>query len=195
MGSVTPLRRLRGRTLGLVGFGQIPQSLAPKAQAFGLRVIASDPYVNQELAERASVKLVSFAELLQQSDYVSMHAPLTAETMHMFNQDTLRQMRPGALLVNTARGPLIEEDALVAALDEGQIGGAALDVLPREPLDPGSPLLGRANVILTPHVAFYSEEALRELQSKAAQEVASVLTGQAPRYPVNPEVLEHRQET
>jgi D-3-phosphoglycerate dehydrogenase / 2-oxoglutarate reductase len=193
--SVAPLRRLRGRTLGLVGFGQIPRTLAPKAQAFGLRVIAYDPYIAEALAAEQDVELVSLEELLQHSAYISVHAPLTEETLHMFNANTLRQMQPGALLVNTARGPLVDEEALVGALDEGHLGGAALDVLPHEPLDPNSPLLGRADIILTPHVAFYSEEALRELQSKAAQEVASVLTGQAPRYPVNPEVLDHRQET
>lgn len=190
--AVAPLHRLRGRTLGLVGFGQIPQALAPKAQSFGLRVIAHDPYLDAQLAAQHGVELVSFEELLQQANYVSIHAPLTEETRHMFDAAAFSQMQPGALLVNTARGPLVEEEALIAALDEGQIGGAALDVLSQEPPIADSPLLGRPDLILTPHAGFYSEESLRELQTKAAQEVARVLTGQAPRYPVNAEELNRR---
>lgn len=189
--AVVPLHRLRGRTLGLVGFGQIPRALAPKAQAFGLEVLAHDPYVDAQVAAEEDVELVSFENLLQRSDYVSIHAPLTPETHHMFDADAFRQMPTGALLVNTARGPLVEEAALIAALDEGQIAGAALDVLAEEPPAADSPLLGRSDVILTPHTGFYSEESLRELQTKAAQEVARVLRGQAPRYPVNAEELKH----
>lgn len=189
--AVVPLHRLRGRTLGLVGFGQIPRALAPKAQAFGLQVLAHDPYVDAGVAAEEDVELVSFQELLQRSDYVSIHAPLTDETHHMFDAAAFRQMRPGAFLVNTARGPLVEVEALITALDESQIAGAALDVLPQEPPAADSPLLGRPDVILTPHVGFYSEESLRELQTKAAEEVARVLRGQAPRYPVNAEELKH----
>lgn len=187
--AVVPLHRLRGHTLGLVGFGQIPRALAPKAQAFGLKVLSHDPYVDAGVAAEEGVQLVSFEELLQEADYVSIHAPLTEETRHMFDATAFRQMRPGALLINTARGPLVEEEALITALDEGRLGGAGLDVLPQEPPAADSPLLGRPDVILTPHVGFYSEESLRELQTKAAQEVARVLGGEAPRYPVNAQEL------
>lgn len=190
MKAVQPLHRVRGRTLGLVGFGKIPRALAPKARALGLKVVTYDPYVSDEVTAALGVERVDFAELLRSADYVSIHAPLTAETQHMFNADTFGQMKPGALLINTARGPLVDEQALADALDKNQLAGAALDVMPREPPPADSPLLGRDNVILTPHIAFYSEESLIELQTKAAQEVALVLTGKPPRYPLNPEVLD-----
>ena len=189
MRAVIPIHRLRGRTLGLVGFGKIPRALTPKAQALGLKVMTYDPYVSDEVTVPLDVKCVDFDELLRSADYISAHAPLTAETHHMFNADAFRQMKPEALLINTARGPLVDEQALANALDEGRLAGAALDVMPQEPPPADSPLRGRDNVILTPHIAFYSEESLVELQTKAAQEVARVLAGKSPRYPVNPEVL------
>jgi len=188
MPSVVPIHRLRGTVLGLVGFGRIPQLLAPKAQAFGMRVIASDPYVHEEVMSRAGVKRVEFAELVKTADYISIHAPLMPETNHLFNAAVFSQMKPTAYLVNTARGSVVDEVALAAALDKGQLAGAALDVVEKEPPS-GSPLLGRDNVILTPHTGFYSEESLAELQTKAAEEVVRVLSGEAPRNPVNPEVL------
>ncbi len=188
MPSVVPIHRLRGTVLGLVGFGRIPQLLAPKAQAFGLRVIACDPYVPEEVMSRARVKRVEFAELVKTSDYISIHAPLMPETTHLFNAAVFSQMKPTAYLVNTARGPVVDEAALAAALDQHQLAGAALDVVEKEPPS-NSPLLGRDNVILTPHTGFYSEESLADLQTKAAEEVVRVLSGQAPRNPVNPEVL------
>lgn len=188
MPSVVPIHRLRGTVLGLVGFGRIPQLLAPKAQAFGLHVIAFDPYVPEEVMSRAGVKRVEFAELVKTSDYISIHAPLMPETNHLFNAAVFSQMKPTAYLVNTARGPVVDEAALAAALDQRQLAGAALDVVEKEP-PTNSPLLGRDNVILTPHTGFYSEESLADLQTKAAEEVVRVLSGEAPRNPVNPEVL------
>ena len=188
MTSVVPIHRLRGTVLGLVGFGRIPQLVAPKAQAFGLDVIAFDPYIPADVMARANVKKVEFAELLRKSDYISVHSPLSPETQHLFNAEAFRQMKPTAYLVNTARGPIVEEKALAEALDKRQLAGAALDVVEKEPPS-GSPLLGRDNVILTPHTAFYSEESLLELQRKAAEEVVRVLSGEPPRNPVNPEVL------
>lgn len=189
MPAVAPLYRLRGRTLGLVGFGNIPQMVAPKAQAFGLKVVAHDPYVAKERAAELGVEIVDLDTLLETSDYVSVHAPLTPETKNLIGADAFRKMKPTALLVNTARGPLVDTNALVIALDKGEIGGAALDVVPVEPLPADSPLLNRDNVILTPHTAFYSVDALLDLQSKAAQDVARVLAGERPVYPVNPDVL------
>ena len=189
MKAVVPIHRLRGTVLGLVGFGRIPQLVAPKAKSFGLRVMACDPFAPPELLAREGVEQVDFAELLAQSDYVSIHAPLLPETRNLFNADVFRQMKPTAYLINTARGPIVDETALARALDEGQLAGAALDVMPQEP-PVGSPLLGRDNVIITPHTSFYSEESLLELQRKAAQEVAAVLTGNVPKNPVNPEALQ-----
>jgi D-3-phosphoglycerate dehydrogenase len=188
MPAVTPIHRLRGTVLGLVGFGRIPQLVAPKAKAFGMRVVASDPYVPQAVMEQAGVGKVEFAELLKISDYISIHSPLLPETHHLFSTAVFNQMKPGALIVNTSRGPVVDEAALAAALDAKQIAGAALDVLEQEP-PVSSPLFGRDNVILTPHTSFYSVESLEELQTKAAEEVVRVLSGQPPRNPVNPEAL------
>jgi D-3-phosphoglycerate dehydrogenase len=188
MPAVVPIHRLRGTVLGLVGFGRIPQLVAPKAKAFGMRVVSSDPYVPQTVMEKAGVDKVEFAELLKISDYVSIHSPLLPETHHLFSTAVFNQMKPGALIVNTSRGPVVDEAALAAALDSRQIAGAALDVLEQEP-PVSSPLFGRDNVILTPHTSFYSVESLEELQTKAAEEVVRVLSGQPPRNPVNPEAL------
>jgi D-3-phosphoglycerate dehydrogenase len=184
MPAVVPIHRLDGCVLGLVGFGNIPRRLAPKAQAFGMRVVTHDPYVSADVLKAAGVEAVDFDGLLAVSDFVSIHVPLTPETRGLFNTQTFAKMKPGALLVNTARGPLIDEPALVAALKAGQIGGAALDVVATEPLPKNSPLIGHDDIILSPHTAFYSEEALVELQTKCASDVARVLSGEPPVYPV-----------
>jgi D-3-phosphoglycerate dehydrogenase len=184
MKAVVPIHRLRGTTLGLVGFGRIPQFVAPKAQAFGLKVVAFDPFIPADVFARYDVESVNFEQLLAASEYVSIHCPLMPETRNLFGADAFTQMKDRAYLVNTARGPIVDEAALAAALDAKQIAGAALDVLPQEP-PVSSPLFGRDNVILTPHTSFYSEESLVELQTKAANEVKSVLTGDSPRNPVN----------
>ena len=188
MKAVVPIHRLRGKVLGLVAFGQIPQLVAPKAQAFGMRVVAYDPYISSEILSRANVERVEFEELLKISDYVSIHTPLLPNTRHLFSADSFRRMKPAAYLINTARGPIVDEVALAAALDGKQIAGAALDVMENEPPN-DSPLLGRENVILTPHTSFYSEESLVDLQIKASEEVVRVLSGMPARNPVNPEVM------
>jgi D-3-phosphoglycerate dehydrogenase / 2-oxoglutarate reductase len=187
MKAVTPIHRLRGTVLGLVAFGQIPQLLAPKAQAFGLRVVAFDPFVSDAVMARAGVERIEFDQLVAVSDYISIHAPLVPETRHLFNADVFRRMKPNAYLINTARGPIVDEAALAQALDDRQLAGAALDVMEQEP-PANSPLFGRENVILTPHTSFYSEESLIDLQTKASEEVLRALTGQPVRNPVNPEV-------
>jgi D-3-phosphoglycerate dehydrogenase / 2-oxoglutarate reductase len=181
---IVPLRRLDGQVLGLVGFGNIPRALAPKAKAFGLKVITHDPYVSADVVKALGVENTSFEDLLGRSDFVSVHAPLLPATRGLMNAAAFARMKKGAFLVNTARGPLVDETALVGALDSGHLGGAALDVVTAEPLAKDSPLLGRDNVILTPHTAFYSVEALEELQTKCATDVARVLSGEAPVYPV-----------
>jgi len=182
---ITPLRRLEGQVLGLIGFGNIPRALAPKAKAFGLRVVVHDPYVSPEMLAAAAVEDASFDALLAMSDFVSVHAPLLPATRGLVNAAAFAKMKKGALLINTARGPLIDEAALVAALDSGHLGGAALDVVTTEPLARDSPLIGRDNVILTPHTAFYSVEALEELQTKCASDVARVLSGEKAVYPIS----------
>jgi D-3-phosphoglycerate dehydrogenase len=181
---IVPIHRLSGQVLGLVGFGNIPRALAPKAKAFGLRVVTHDPYASADVLAQAGVEGVGFDALLGMSDFVSIHAPLMPATRGLFNAEVFAKMKTGAFLVNTARGPLVDEDALIAALDSGHLGGAALDVVTAEPLAKDSKLLGRDNVILTPHTAFYSVEALNELQTKCAADVARVLSGEPPVYPV-----------
>jgi D-3-phosphoglycerate dehydrogenase / 2-oxoglutarate reductase len=182
---LVPLRRLEGQVLGLIGFGNIPRALAPKAKAFGLKVLAHDPYVAKEMLGAAGVEGVSFDDLLARSDFISVHAPLLPATRGLMNAAAFAKMKKGAFLINTARGPLLDEAALVAALDSGKLGGAALDVMAAEPLPKDSPLLGRDNVILTPHTAFYSVEALDELQTKCASDVARVLSGEKALYPIS----------
>jgi D-3-phosphoglycerate dehydrogenase len=185
MPAVVPIRRIEGTVLGLVGFGNIPRLVAPKAQAFGIKVIAFDPYAKPEMFKAANVTGVDFDTLLKTSDYISVHAPLLPATRGMMNADAFGKMKKGAYLVNTARGPLIDEPALIAALDTGQLGGAGLDVVAAEPLVKDSKLLGRDNVIISPHTGFYSIEALNELQTKCAADVARVLSGEKAVYPIS----------
>jgi D-3-phosphoglycerate dehydrogenase len=184
MPAVVPIYRLEGRVLGLIGFGNIPRKLVPKARAFGLHVIAHDPFVAPDVVTSLGAESVGFDELLQQSDFISVHAPLTPQTRGLLNAEAFGKMKKGVAIVNTARGPLIDEQALLQALDSGRVGAAALDVLPVEPPPKDFPLLGRDNVILSPHTGFYSVDALNELQTKCASDVARVLSGEKPVYPV-----------
>ena len=144
---------------------------------------------------RSGVKSIDFTQLVKISGHISLRAPLVPETHHIVNADVFRQMKPTAYLINTARGPLVDEEALVDALNKGQPAGAALVALPQEPPPDGSPLFGRDNVILTPHMSFYSLESVADLQTKAAEEVVRVISGQMPRNPVNPEVLKPAPRT
>jgi D-3-phosphoglycerate dehydrogenase / 2-oxoglutarate reductase len=182
---IVPLRRLEGQVLGLVGFGNIPRALAPKARAFGLKILTHDPYVAKDVLAAEGVEGVSFDELLARSDFISVHAPLSPATRGMMNSGAFAKIKKGAYLINTARGPLIDEAALIAALDSGHLGGAALDVVTEEPPAEDLGLLNRDNVILTPHTAFYSVEALEELQTKCASDVARVLSGEKAIYPIS----------
>ena len=183
------IRRLRGQTLGLLGFGKIARALAAKAQALGMRVLAMDPYVDAETMARQDVRAVDFETLLAEADAVSIHVPLSPTTRGIIGERELARMKPTAFLVNTSRGGLVDEQAVAAALEAGRLGGAALDVLVQEPPPADHPLRQAPNVILTPHLAFYSREAVVELQTKAAEEVARALRGEPPRSPVNREVL------
>lgn len=180
-----PLHRLRGRTLGLVGFGRIARRLADKAAALGLRVIAADPYVSDDDTRAAGVEPRSLGELLAQSDFVSLHAPLTPETRHVIDASAIAVMKPGVILINTSRGPLVDLGAVRDGLEAGRLGGAALDVLEVEPPERDEPFLRRPDVVVTPHAAFYSEESIAELQRKAAEQVVAALAGEIPPYAVN----------
>jgi D-3-phosphoglycerate dehydrogenase len=180
-----PIHRMRGRVLGLVGFGRIARALAVKAAAIGFRVVASDPYVVDELVREAGVEPRSLEDLFAEADVLSIHAPLTEGTRHLIGADAIARMKPGAIVVNTSRGPLVDRAALLEALESGRLGGAGLDVLETEPPDPGDPLLTHPNVVVTPHAAFMSIESVAELRRKAAEQVVIALAGDTPPYAVN----------
>jgi D-3-phosphoglycerate dehydrogenase / 2-oxoglutarate reductase len=182
-----PMFRLVGRTLGLVGFGNIAREVAVRASAFGMSVLFSDPYVEED-QHGVEGKKVDLPTLLREADFVSLHPPLASQTRKMINEDTLRQMKPTAFLINCARGPIVDTDALVRALDARTIAGCALDTTDPEPLPDPHPLRGQENVIITPHTAWYSEQAMVGLQAGAPNEVRRVLSGQWPVNVVNPGV-------
>jgi D-3-phosphoglycerate dehydrogenase len=183
------IRRLRGQTLGLLGFGKIAKSLASKVEPFGVKVLVYDPYLDPSLIAQHGVEAVSLDRLLAEADAVSIHVPLSPETRHIIGKRELARMKPTAFLINTSRGGIVDEEALAEALKEGRLGGAALDVLSVEPPPVDHSLQQAPNLILTPHLAFYSRESVIELQTKAAEEVARALKGEPPRSPVNPAVL------
>lgn len=183
------IRRLRGQTLGLLGFGKIARALAAKAQVLGMQVLAVDPFVDAKTMTRLKVRAADLDTLLSESDAVSVHVPLSAETRGIIGERALARMKPTAFLINTSRGGLVDEGALAAALAAGRLAGAALDVVEKEPPPPDHPLRQAPNVILTPHLAFYSQEAVVELQTKVAEETARAFRGEPPRSPVNREVL------
>jgi D-3-phosphoglycerate dehydrogenase len=167
-----------------VGFGNIARQVARRAASFGMRILFADPFV-EEAVHDVPGKKTGFESLLAESDFVSLHPPLTPETRKMIGEKTLSRMKPTAFLINCSRGPVIDTDALVRALDEKKIAGCALDTTDPEPLPDPHPLRGRENVILTPHVAWYSEQALVGLQAGAPSEVRRVLSGEWPLNVVN----------
>jgi D-3-phosphoglycerate dehydrogenase len=185
-----PIHRVAGGTLGIVGFGRIGSALARKAQGLGLNVIAHDPGLGDEEAAAAGIERVELAELAGRADFVSIHAPLTKQTEGQIDGDFLRRMKPAAVLVNAARGAIVDQEALLRALRDHRLAAAALDVFVPERLPPDHPLLAQPNLIATPHVAFYSEESVRDLEVLAAENVAAILSGRRPAFVVNPEVLE-----
>jgi D-3-phosphoglycerate dehydrogenase len=187
-GVLCPMGGLRGERLGLVGFGAIARLVAQKASAFGLRVAAYDPLVADDAFAKLEVERAELDELLATSDYVSLHAPLTPATRHMINAQRLALMKPGAFLVNTSRGALVDEPALVAALQSGQIAGAALDVFAHEPPGADHPLLHLENVIVTPHSAYCSDTSYARVRRMAAEAAAQTLRGTWPEFVANPQV-------
>jgi D-3-phosphoglycerate dehydrogenase len=190
LSALKPLHRLSGQTLGLIGLGNIARTLVPKAKAFGFRIIAYAPHVPNILFRTSKVKPVELDQLLEESDFVSMHTALTSETKHMMGLQQFKKMKPTAYFINTARGELVDEKALYTALSEGLIAGAGLDVLSPEPPSPDNPLLKLDNVLITGHFAYYSEESREELFMRPWEEVARVLQGEWPHGLVNPQVKE-----
>ena len=179
---------IRGQVLGLIGFGQIPRALVPKAKGFGFRILAYDPYVPVEVIENMVVEAVGFDYLLQESDYVSVHCALTAENRHMLGAEQFKMMKFTGYLINTARGPLVDEKALYASLTRGEIAGAALDVIEVEPITLDNPLLKLDNVVITGHSGHYSDMAIANIRHRPFEDVSRIISGEWPRGWVNPGV-------
>ncbi len=179
-----PLHRVQGKVLGLVGFGKIGSALADRATAFGMKIRFYDPHFKGEIPA-GIVRDIELKSLLERSDAISLHAPLGPSTRHLIGREKLSLMRKGAIIINTSRGGLIDTEALLAALEEGRLGGAGLDVLEVEAGSEAARFARYPNAIVTPHAAFYSEEAMAELQAKCSEDIRRVLTDQEPRYWVN----------
>lgn len=179
---------LHGETVGIVGLGNIGGAFARRVAALEMRVIAHDPYVDPARFAALGVERVSLEALAEQSDYVSVHTLLNAETRHLIGEAFFRRMKPTALLINTSRGPVVDERALVRALEDKRLAGAALDVWEQEPPAADNPLLRMPNVIATPHAAYFSSAAVAQVPRRCGEEVARVLTGQRPLNVVNPEI-------
>jgi D-3-phosphoglycerate dehydrogenase len=180
---------LHGETVGIVGLGNIGSAFARRAAAFEMTVIGYDPYVDDaRFAALGVERMPSLADLAERADYVTVHTLLNDETRHLIGEAFFARMKPTAVLINTSRGPVVDEKALARALNEKRLAGAALDVWEREPVDPGNPLLKMDNVIATPHAAYFSTAAVAQVPRRCGEEVARALTGQRPLHVVNPEV-------
>ena len=183
---------LTGETMGVVGYGRIGTAFARRCTALGMRILAYDPYKTMPLDDQTGAELTpDLAALLAGSDYVSLHCPLSAETRHLIGEAQLRAMRPRAFLINTARGAVVDEQALIRALQEGWIGGAGIDAFEQEPPPPDSPLLTLENVVLSPHNAFFSDASVARMHRRVAEEIIVVLEGGWPDNPLNPALAGH----
>ena len=181
---------LENKVLGIVGFGKVGREVAKRAKALQMRILAYDPYVSPDLMKSLGVESTTLERLLEESDVVTLHVRLTDETRHMIGERELKRMKPTAILVNTSRGEIVDEKALIKALNEGWIAGAALDVFEKEPLPPDHPFLKMDNVTITPHIAGASKEVVKRSVIMIAEDVKRLLKGEKPLYCVNPEVLE-----
>jgi D-3-phosphoglycerate dehydrogenase len=179
---------LHGETIGIVGLGNIGSAFARRITAFEMKVIACDPYVNDAHFAKLGVERVTLEQLAERSDYVSVHTLLNKETHHLIGEKFFGRMKPTAILINTSRGPVVDEKALTRALEEKRLAGAALDVWEKEPVAADNPLLKMDNVIATPHAAYFSSPAVAQVPRRCGEEIARVLTGQRPLHVVNPEV-------
>jgi len=180
---------LKGKTVGIIGLGNIGQRVAKLLTSFETKTIAYDPYVSEETAKKCNAKLVDFETLLKSSDIITLHCPLTKETRGLIGWDEVELMKPGVLVINTARGPIFPEKVLYKALIEGKIAGAAIDVFEKEPPNLDEPLYKLDNVIVTPHIAAYTREGLRKMDITVANDVVKALKGEIPKYLVNKSVL------
>ena len=186
-----PMFQLKGQTLGLIGFGRISRHLVPKAKGFELRIVAFDPYVPSNVFEELGVESVSLDYLVENSDYVSIHAASTPEARYMLGIEQFKKMKPTAYVINCARGQFISEEALYTALTQGYIAGAALDVMEKEAVSVDHPLLSLDNVIITAHSAYYSAESVSEFRRRPYEEISRIIKGEWPRWLLNPQVKEN----
>ncbi len=182
---LAPTGSITGQTLGIIGCGNIGRMVARKAKCFGLNIIGYDPHVDQELTNAAGITLKSLTEVLKESDYITCHPFLWHETFHIIGEKEFRMMKPMVYVINTSRGPVIDQQALIKALEEKWISGAGIDVFEKEPIDPNDPLLKMNNVILTPHTAFYSDASDQRVRTSVAQESARIARGYLPKNIVN----------
>jgi D-3-phosphoglycerate dehydrogenase len=190
LGVAAPVHRLSGQSLGIIGLGQIGRRVARRAQAFGLHVMAApDPAVSHQEAAALGIDTLPLEQVLRQADHVSLHVPLTTEIHHLINAETLSLMKPTATIINTSRGPVVDQTALIEALQCGQIAATGLDVYEEEPLSQDSPLRKMDNAVLSSHAAWYSEEALYDLKVSTAQAVVDLFEGRVPRLVVNAAVV------
>ena len=180
-----PIHRIKGKTLGLIGGGKIGLEVAKRISGFGVKVIAFDPYLDKA---PVGIELKDFDSVLKESDIISIHCPLNQATRHLIGEREFRKMEKKPIVINTSRGPIVDEEALIRALEQDSISGAGLDVLEKEPPGSGHPLLSRSNVVLSPHISFYSVESISELKRRTAKNVADVLTGKWPGSVVNSDV-------
>lgn len=189
-----PTRRVGGSTLGIIGLGRIGRTLARRVSGWEVELVSFDPWVSQDQADELGVEMVGLDELLERSDFVSIHAPLTEDNYHLLSWEQFARAKPGLVVVNTARGPLIDEEALVKALEDGRVWAAGLDVTEQEPLPADSPLFSFDNVILTPHISANTPEARRDLYRVVCEICIDVVQGRIPEFVVNPEVLDHLRQ-
>ncbi len=188
-----PITSFSSSTVGIIGLGAIGRHTARKAQGLGMKVLAYDPYIRDDIFQMTGVtRVYDLPDLLATTDYLTIHCPLTDETWHMIDRDALQLMQPHGILVNTARGPIVDQTALEDALQRGQIAGAGIDVLETEPPVGNEPILTLSSAIVTPHIAWYSEESHERNLTQAMDELVAVLQGHRPRYVVNPHIFSRR---
>jgi len=187
-----PIARIKGKTVGIIGLGKVGRQVAKRIKAFDVNILACDPYIQADVFKKYKATRVNYETLLEQSDIVTLHVPLNNETKHMISTNQLNKMKKTAILINCARGGIIDEKALYKSLKEKKIAGAGLDVLEQEPIKKDNPFLSLDNVIITPHMGWYSEEAVDEVQRIAAEQVLQCLQGKVPVNLVNKDVLKNR---
>jgi D-3-phosphoglycerate dehydrogenase len=192
---IIPMYRLAGKTLGILGCGRIGSRVFQKLKTFGFHFLICDPYLPEERKQELGIEVVSQETVFRESDFLTVHTPLTEETRHIVNARTLGMMKSGACLINTARGPMVDTEALAEAIRSGKLAGAAIDVYGKEPPEPGFPLFSLPSVILTPHISWYSEDSGWRIREIIVLEIDRFVQGLPPRYVVNPEVLETKEKS